>query len=471
MQSSSAPGSQGCTCCTGCAAEGWTSQGFEAGSGVGGTWYWNRYPGARCDVESVEYSYSFDDDLQDEWEWTERYAGQPEILRYLEHVADRFDLRPLIEFDTKVTSATFDEATARWRVQTDRGDDLSARFVIMATGCLSSANLPAIPGLDRFAGPVLHTGRWPHEGVDFSGQRVAVVGTGSSGDPVDPDHRRAGRVARRVPAHAQLLGARRATSPLDPDELAAIKADYETLRAENLLRPVGFGSRIPMPEKSALEASAEERQRVFDEKWARGGFSFLGSFNDLSLVKDSNELAAEYVRQRIADVVEDPAVAKLLTPTNVIGCKRLCLDTNYFETFNRPNVTLVDVSTTPITEITETGLRVGDESFDVDCLVFATGFDAMTGSLLAIDIRGRGRRVAPRRVGRRPAHLPRPRRARLPEPVHDHRPREPVGADQHGRVDRAPRRLDHGVPVAPARRGPRHDRGRPSRPPTSGSPT
>ena len=367
---------------------GFSVQGFEAGDGVGGTWYWNRYPGARCDVESLEYSYSFDADLQQEWEWTERYAPQPEILRYLEHVADRFDLRRDIRFSTRVTAAWFDEAAHRWTVMTDDGATTTARFVVMATGCLSSANLPAIPGIDSFAGEVFHTGRWPHEGVDFTGKRVAVVGTGSSGIQAIPviAEQAAELVVFQRTANYSVPARNR---PLDPDEQRAVKEDYEGLRSRNLRMATGFGSRVKFPEKSALEADEHERRREYDERWDRGGFAFLAAFTDLALDRAANETAADYVRGRISEIVVDPDVAKRLTPTTVIGCKRLCLDSGYFETFNRPNVRLVDISSTPIEAVTPTGLRVDGEDHEVDCIVFATGFDAMTGTLLRMDIRGR----------------------------------------------------------------------------------
>jgi cyclohexanone monooxygenase len=368
---------------------GFTVAGFEAGDDVGGTWYWNRYPGARCDVESVEYSYSWDPELEQEWTWTERYAGQPEILRYLEHVADRHDLRRDIRFGTKVTSAVFDESSERWSVTTDAGDTTSARFVVMATGCLSSANLPDIPGRDDFAGPVLHTGRWPHEKVDFAGKRVGVIGTGSSGIqsiPIIAAEAAHLTVFQRtanysVPAH---------NGPLDPDELAEVKADYATLRANNRLAPVGFGSRFPVAEKLALQDDDAERDRVYRERWARGGLPFLGAYLDLAIDPDANATAADFVRARIRETVHDPATAELLAPKDIIGCKRLCVDTGYYETFNRDDVRLVDLNASPIERITPTGVELSSEHVDLDLLVFATGFDAMTGSLLKVDIRGRG---------------------------------------------------------------------------------
>jgi cyclohexanone monooxygenase len=359
----------------------------EAGGGVGGTWYWNRYPGARCDVESLEYSYQFSDELQQEWRWSERYASQPEILDYLNHVADRFDLRSHILFGTRVEAAIFNEAADRWTVRTDDGNQMSAHFLIMATGCLSSANTPAVPGIETFAGPTFHTGRWPHEPVDFTGQRVGVIGTGSSGVqsiPVIAEQARQLVVFQRtatyaVPAH---------NHPLDEGEQAAIKADYEGFRARNSLMPFALGSRLPLNEASALAVEADERARVYEDRWRHGGLPFLGAFVDLLFDPKANDTAAEFVRTKIRQIVTDPVVADRLAPSTVIGCKRLCVDTGYYATFNRDNVTLVDVSGSPIEEITPTGLRVGGREYELDCLVFATGFDAMTGALLAIDIRG-----------------------------------------------------------------------------------
>ena len=362
---------------------------IEAGSDVGGTWYWNRYPGARCDVESMEYSYSFDEALQQEWEWTERYAGQPEILRYAGHVADRFDLRPDIRFDTRVTAATYHEDTGRWSVETDGAAGYDAQFVVMATGCLSSALTPSIEGAESFTGSTFHTGRWPHEGVDFTGKRVGVIGTGSSGIQAIPlIAREAAEVivfqrtaAYTVPAH---------NGPLDPVEAAAIKADYVGLRAANREMPTAFGSRIPHRDVGDLEVDPDDRLAEYEARWERGGFTFLGSFNDLLLDREANETAAEFVRAKIREAIADPEVAERLSPTQVIGCKRLCIDTGYYDTFNQPHVHLVDLQATPIEAITPAGIRTTEREHDLDSIVFATGFDAMTGALLRIDIRGRG---------------------------------------------------------------------------------
>ena len=362
---------------------------FERGGGVGGTWYWNRYPGARCDVESLEYSYQFSAALQQEWRWTERYSTQPEILRYANHVADRFSLRPDIEFNTRVASAGYDEAAGRWLVYTDRGQRISARFLIMATGCLSAANTPDFKGIDRFRGETFHTGDWPHEEVDFHGKRVGVIGTGSSAIqsiPIIAEQAAHLTVFQRTPNYSVPAG----NGPLDRALEREIKADYAGFRARNKMMPVGFGSRHPRREDSALAVSEEERQRRYEEYWRLGGLLFMGAFADLGVNAAANATAAEFIRRKIHQIVKDPQTAELLCPDNVVGCKRLCADTGYFAAFNRSNVRLVDVSRRPIDEITSLGLKAAGEEHRLDCIVFATGFDAMTGALLRVDIRGRG---------------------------------------------------------------------------------
>jgi cyclohexanone monooxygenase len=361
---------------------------FEAGSGVGGTWYWNRYPGARCDVESMDYSYSFSDDLQQEWRWTERYASQPEILTYINHVADRFDLRRDVQLETRVTSAVFDEATNRWTVETDRGDRVSAQFCIMATGCLSDAQVPDITGRETFAGRWYHTGKWPHEGVDFTGQRVGVIGTGSSAIQSIPIIARQAAhlfVFQRTPNYS--VPARNA--PLDPHYEWRVKADYADFRRQARESRVGFV--VERSEESALAMSPEQRQGEYDKRWGRGGLGFSATFADLLTNQDANDTAAEFFRAKIREIVRDPSIADALTPQGYpLGTKRLCVDTDYYATFNRDNVTLVDLRRTPIEAITPRGVRTQDAEYAVDSLVFATGFDAMTGALLKIDIRGRG---------------------------------------------------------------------------------
>jgi cyclohexanone monooxygenase len=361
---------------------------FEAGSGVGGTWFWNRYPGARCDVESMEYSYSFSNDLQQDWKWPERYGTQPEILRYINHVADRFDLRRDIQLNTRVTSALFDPATNRWTLRTDQGDVVSAQFCVMASGNLSTPRVPDFKGIGNFQGKWYHSGLWPHDGVDFSGLRVAVIGTGSSGVQMIPliaaqaDHL---TVFQRTANFS--LPARNA--PLDPAKERLHKQQYEERRRAALETPFGIAGH-PAPTKSALEATEEERRRAYEAKWAEAGsISFLYSYTDLLVNKESNDTASEFVRQKIRSIVRNPAVAEILAPKDhPIGTKRLCLDTNYYETYNRNNVSLVDVKNDPIVEITATGLRTqGGEHGPFDAIVFATGFDAMTGALREIDIR------------------------------------------------------------------------------------
>jgi len=360
---------------------------FEAGSDVGGTWYWNRYPGARCDVQSMEYSYQFDEDLQQEWEWTERFASQPEILRYAGHVADRFDLRHDITFDTRVTGATFDEPTHRWEVNTSDGRTTFAKFLVMATGCLSSENTPSFTGMDLYEGPMHHTGRWPHEGVDFKGKRVGVVGTGSSGIqaiPVIASQADSLTVFQRTANYS--IPAR--NEALDPDYVASTKADYAAFRAANSLQTAALGSATRRGETSALDATEDERAIEFDQRWQDGGFGFLSGYVDHMLDMDSNDTIAEFARSKIRAIVDDAETAKLLSPSQVIGCKRLCLDSGYFEAYNQPHVELVDVSENPV-EMTASGIRVADLEFELDCIVLATGFDAMTGTLLRIDLVGR----------------------------------------------------------------------------------
>jgi cation diffusion facilitator CzcD-associated flavoprotein CzcO len=364
---------------------------YEAGDGVGGTWYWNRYPGARCDTESMEYSYSFSDELQREWQWTERYPRQPEIMRYINHVTDRFDLRRDIQFETRVTAAIFDEATSRWTIATDRGDPVTAQFCIMATGCLSTAQDPPYAGLETFQGKWYHTGRWPHKAVDFTGQRVGVVGTGSSAIqsiPIIAQQAAHLHVFQRtpnfsIPAH---------NGPLDPEYERWMKANYPDLRQEMRESPAGFIKRpTEHMEMSALEVTPEERERAYETRWKRGGLGFSGAFIDVGIKLESNDTAADFVRAKIRETVHDPAVAEMLAPKGYpIGTKRLCVDSHYYETYNRDNVTLVDVRKTPIEAITPHGLRTSEAEYELDSIVFAIGFDAMTGTLLNIDIRGRG---------------------------------------------------------------------------------
>lgn len=372
--------------------EGFAALAFEAGDDVGGTWYWNRYPGARCDVESLEYSYGFDEALQQEWEWSERYAGQPEILRYAQHVAERFDLRRHIRFATRVTAAAFDERHARWHVRTDHGDEVAARFLIMATGCLSATNVPDLEGMDRFAGPIFHTSRWPAEGVDFGGQRVGVIGTGSSAVQAVPIiARQASELVVFQRTANYVIPAR--NRPLDPEEQAAVKREYAAFRARNRAMPGGFGAAFPWNATSVFDVDPEERERELEWRYQQGGFVILGAFGDTTFSLEANAFPADFVRRKIRQIVRDPEVAALLTPKQAFGCKRLCLDTGYLETFNLPHVRLVDVSGSPIERLTEKGVVTGGQLYELDALVMATGFDAMTGAVLRVDLRGRGGRT------------------------------------------------------------------------------
>ncbi|MCA8927954.1 MAG: NAD(P)/FAD-dependent oxidoreductase [Alphaproteobacteria bacterium] len=361
---------------------------FEAGSGVGGTWYWNRYPGARCDVESMQYSYSWDPKLEQEWHWSETFAPQPEILKYANHVADRYDLRPHIEFDTAVEAASYDEAKRRWNVTLSTGETLSARFCVMATGCLSAPRAPDIKGVDSFQGPTYHTGQWPHEGVDFTGKRVGVIGTGSSAIqaiPVIAEQAKHLTVFQRTPNYS--IPAR--TTPMSADYEREWKDNYAERR--EIMRHTAVGNFYERSAVSAADVSDDERQRILEERWARGGTRFMTAFNDLATNANSNEHAAEFVRTKIREIVKDPETAELLVAKDYpIGTKRICADSFYFETYNRDNVRLVDINAHPIHEITAKGVRAGDEELEFDALVFATGFDAMTGTLLKIDIKGRG---------------------------------------------------------------------------------
>jgi cyclohexanone monooxygenase len=367
---------------------GLTAQVFEAGDDVGGTWYWNRYPGARCDSEAYVYCFSFDDELLQEWNWSGKYPEQPEILRYLQHVADRFDLRSGIQFNTRVTAAHFDEDSNRWLVSTDQGDEVSARFLITGIGCLSAGQIPDIPGRDSFEGESYHTGSWPHDGVDFAGKRVGVIGTGSSGVqsiPVIAQQAEHLTVFQRTPQFT--IPARHHT--VDRHYLDDVKQRYDEVWEQARHSLAGFPYEAAT--LSALEVSPEERERIFEERWEEGGFRFNGAFRDVAVNLEANELAADFIRNKIREIVEDPETAeKLLPHDHPYGSKRTLIDTDYFETYNRDNVELVDIREAPIEEITPTGIRTTDGHYDLDIIVFATGFDAMTGAFTRMDIRGRG---------------------------------------------------------------------------------
>ncbi|MEA2898736.1 MAG: hypothetical protein QOJ84_4351 [Bradyrhizobium sp.] len=365
---------------------------YEQGGDVGGTWYWNRYPGARCDVESMQYSYSFSDELQQEWDWSERYAPQAEILKYANHVADRFNLRTDIQLNTRVDQAAFDESANGWSVTISDGNTVTAQFVILATGCLSNARMPDIKGLADFKGKVYHTGHWPHEPVDFTGLRVGVIGTGSSGIqsvPVVAEQASHLYVFQRTANFS--IPARNAA--LTPEEREEFRSNYPEIR-RFAREETRNGIYTDMPDRGALDDGDNERRARYESRWSRGGLTFMSVYNDLALDKASNDTAANFVRDKIAEIVKDPGTAKLLQPnSHPIGTKRICIDSDYFAAFNRPNVTLVDIKSTPIGEILTNGVRTGAEDYEVDALVLATGFDAMTGSVAKIDIRGRNGRT------------------------------------------------------------------------------
>jgi cyclohexanone monooxygenase len=361
---------------------------YEQGGGVGGTWYWNRYPGARCDVESMQYSYSFSEELQQEWDWSERYAPQPEILRYANHVADRFKLRSDMEFDTAVEACAFDERANIWSVTLAGGKTVTAKFVVLATGCLSNARKPDIKGLESFKGSVYHTGNWPHDEVDFTGLRVGIIGTGSSGIqsvPVIAGQARQLTVFQRTPQFS--IPARNA--PMTAADRKRFRDNYPEIRrfAREESRN---GIYTELPDRGALDDGDNERRAKYEARWQYGGLTFMSVYNNLALDQAANDTAADFVREKIDEIVKDKETAGLLRPANYpIGTKRICIDTDYFDTFNRPNVTLVDIKANPIEEILPHAVRTGGRDHEIDALVLATGFDAMTGSVAKIDISGR----------------------------------------------------------------------------------
>lgn len=365
---------------------------YEQGGDVGGTWYWNRYPGARCDVESMQYSYSFSDELQQEWNWSERYAPQPEILKYANHVADRFKLRSDIQLDTRVDRAVFDEAASIWQVTTSDGNTVTAKFVVLATGCLSNARVPDIKGLSDFKGKVYHTGHWPHERIDFTGLRVGVIGTGSSAIqavPVIAEQARHLTVFQRTANFS--IPARNAE--LTAEERDAFRRNYPEIR-RFAREEARNGIYAELPDRGALDDGGNERRAKYEARWAKGGLTFMLAYNNLLLDKAANDTAASFVKEKIAEIVRDPETAKRLQPDDhPIGSKRICVDTDYYATFNRPNVTLVDIKSDPIEAITPNAVRAGARDYEIDALVLATGFDAMTGSVAKIELRGRAGRT------------------------------------------------------------------------------
>ena len=369
-----------------CRALGLSVRVFEVGEGVGGTWYWNRYPGARCDVESVQYSYQFDSELEQEWTWSEKYSTQPEILKYANHVADRFDLRSDIQFKTRVLSAEYSKIDKVWVVKTDKSEKITTRFCIFATGCLSSSNTPKLEGTETFNGLSYHTGRWPHGGVDFSGLRVGVIGTGSSAIQSIPEiAKKANHLTVFQRTANYTIPAR--NSELSEEYVASIKADYPGLRERARNKPAGYD--IPLNPQSVLEVDIKDANNEFQRRWELGGTQFLGAYGDLLFNAESNKVAAEFVKNKIREIVSDPETAELLCPTNIIGCKRLCVDTDYYATYNRSNVQLIDVSSKPIERITPQGILHDGTEYEFDAIVFATGFDAMTGALANIKIIGK----------------------------------------------------------------------------------
>ena len=361
---------------------------LEAAGGVGGTWYWNRYPGARCDIDSLEYGYSFSAALDEQWRWDERYATQPQILEYLNTVADVYDLRRDIQFNTRVASATYDEAAARWNVRAEDGAEFSARFCVMATGCLSVPKQPDITGVELFAGPSYFTSRWPHGGVDFTGQRVGVIGTGSSGIQSIP---LIAEQADQLTVFQRTANFVVPAQNYDLDEAAHEAGALAARRASGFKCALGLS--FEPNERNmgpAMALSVRERTAEFERLWQIGGLTLMVVFADLMVSEESNQAAADFIAGKIRERVKDPKVAEMLTPSGFpVGAKRLCVDINYYETFNRDNVRLVDLKTTPIEQVTPTGVRTTEREIGLDALVFATGFDAMTGALTSIDIRGR----------------------------------------------------------------------------------
>lgn len=362
---------------------------FEAGDGVGGTWYWNRYPGARVDIKSVEYSYGFDEELQQEWKWPEVFSAQPDLERYANHVANRFDLRRHIRFSNVVKSLTFDQATNRWHVKTEKGDHVICKHIIAATGALSAPNMPDWPGRETFQGEIYHTTQWPKEQPDLTSKRVGVVGTGSTGiqaAPILAERSKHLTVFQRTPAFSMPSG----NKPMDEEHERDWKDNYSE-RRKQLLDTYGV-SLIDYPTKSAHDYTPEEQNEILEQGWtSKSAFQLMVAFTDVMSDPSANEVVCEFVRNKIRSIVEDPVTAETLCPkTYPIGAKRLCIDNGYYEMYNRDNVSLVDVKSSPITGFTKAGLKTSDAEYDIDVLVMATGFDAVTGALSRINITGIG---------------------------------------------------------------------------------
>ena len=359
---------------------------YETGDGVGGVWYWNRYPGARCDIESIYYNFTFSKELYEEWTWTSRFPEQEEILRYLNYVADRLKLRANIQFNTRVKAAHFDEEQNKWLVYLNDGHQVLAKYFITGIGCLSAANVPKFQGLDQFSGEWYHTGHWPHEKVDFTGKRVGIIGTGSSGIqaiPVIAKEAKHLTVFQRTPQYT--IPAR--NHLYDEGFIRETKGNFESLK--HAMRNSVSGTPFAYNHPSAIVDSDHHRQEVFEEAWAQGGFAFASTYKDLLTNEQSNEKAAAFIRSKIRETVQNPIVAEKLCPKYMYGTKRQVLDSDYFETYNRDNALLVDVKESPILEITETGIQTATDHFELDMIIFATGYDGMTGPLFKIDIRGR----------------------------------------------------------------------------------
>ncbi len=359
---------------------------YESGDGVGGTWYWNRYPGARCDVPSFEYSYSFDPRLEQEWDWSELYPSQPEILAYIEHVAQRHDLYRDIVFNTRITTLAYDESQHLWRFVADNGQEKTARFAVLAVGPLSVPVIPDFPGLDSFKGTIVHTGRWPKAGIDVNGKRVAVIGSGSSAIQVSPElAKTADRVfmLQRSPAYSVPSRNR----PLTATDILEAKSNYPAIRARAQANRSALGFKTG--EQSALEVDDQTREQIYEERWQGGGLAFTGAFHDIFTDTEANKTAGDFVRKKIREMVEDQSIADHLMPETLIGCKRLCVDNGYLPMFNRDNVELVDLRERPIQHLTENSVCVGNDQLPIDVLVLATGFDAITGAQLKMDIAGR----------------------------------------------------------------------------------
>lgn len=366
-------------------------QAFEAGGDLGGVWYWNRYPGARVDLPSIDYSFAFSREIEQEWTWSEQFAAQPELLRYIDFVASRLDLRKHFQFNTRVDSAVWDETRKLWVVKTNRGETFEATYCIMATGPLSVPKDPEIPGLERFKGRTLRAGRWPHEPVSFAGLRVGVIGTGSTGIQIVQEvGKHAGElfVFQRTPSFTMPMR----NEPLTPDYVAEVKRHYASIR--NAARNSAVGGTRPQSTRAFFSVTPNQRRVLLEDAWKQGGLSMLGTFCDLMQNEEANEQVAEFVRDKIGEVVKDPKTAEALKPKGYpIFARRPCLDTGYYETYNQPNVHLIDCLTDPIVEITEKGVRTASGETELDMLILATGYDGLTGALLAFDVVGRDGRT------------------------------------------------------------------------------